>query len=291
MMLPLLMGQIVFAAAGIQGAVCPEKGGELCSLKTLYKGKWIETLYRGLDFTPTSGWQGRGPWLWPATGKGEPLPFHGFARDMPWKVLGQTKDSVTLALGDTPKTREKYPYGFKVLVDFKAAGKKVTMRYRVSASPANKSAMPFTAGNHITFNTPLAPGSDALAMTLETPSTVEYLKKDGAPTGETRPRSLAKAVPLGKFEAKTAVSLGGYAGDPAMTLRDPAGLAVRISHTATSLPAEPLVRFNMWGDPAAGYFSPEPWVGLQDAHRLQKGLVRLEPGSNWEWIVNVEFVD
>jgi len=185
MMFVPLLGQIVFASAQIQGAACPERGGELCSLKTLHKGAWIETLYRGLDFTPTAGWQGRGPWLWPATGKGDPLPFHGFVRDMKWNVAGQTKDSVTLTLGDTAGTRAKYPYGFKIVADFKASGRAAVMRYRVAASPANKSAMPFTAGNHITFKTPLVPGSDPLRMTLETPSTVEYLKVNGAPTGET----------------------------------------------------------------------------------------------------------
>lgn len=280
-----LVGQILFGSSLLQGSVCPERGGELCSLRVQHKGQWVETLY-----SSTKGWQGRAPWLWPATGKGDPLPFHGFARDMPWKVAGKTGESVSVTLSDSAATREKYPYGFTLRADYIVLGRKLAIRFKVTAAATNKGAMPFTAGNHITFRAPLVAGSDARAMTLESPSSIEYLKKDSAPTGETRKRSLAKAVALRDFDAKTAVSLGGYAGEPFMILRDPGGLGVRIRHSATATPGEPLVRFNMWGDPGQGYFSPEPWVGLQDAHRLGKGLVKLAPGGTWEWAIAIEFL-
>lgn len=290
MTLVFLAGQILFGTALVQGSVCPERGGELCSLRVRHNGQWVETLYRALDFAETPGWQGRAPWLWPATGKGDPLPAHGFARLMPWKVAAKSGDSISVTLADTPDTRVKYPYGFALRADYSAQGKDVLIRFRVEASKSNKAPMPFTAGNHITFKTPLLPGSSALAMTLETPSSVEYLKRDGSPTGEVQPRSLARPVALRDFPAMTAVSLGQYAKtEPYMVLRDPAGLAVRISHEASSTPAEPLVRFNMWGDPARGYFSPEPWVGLQDSHRLGKGMVRLAPGETWEWKIRIGF--
>jgi len=286
--LALLVGQIVFNSMFLQGAVCPERGGELCSLKVLHKGEWVETLYSS---TSPTGWQGRAPWLWPATGKGTPLPAHGFVRDLPWAVFGRTQDSVSVGLTDNEQTRAKYPYGFALRAEYRVVDRQMTIRFRVAASEANQSAMPFAVGNHITFRTPLVAGTEADAMTLLSPSTVEYLKRDGAPSGETVSRSLPKAVALRDFDARTAVSLGGYKGDPFMVLRDPGGLAVRISHTAISVPEEPVVRFNMWGDPSKGYFSPEPWVGLQDAHRLGKGLVRLAPGKDWEWVITIAFVD
>lgn len=290
MTLVFLAGQILFGTSLVQGSVCPERGGELCSLQVRHRGQWVETLYRALDFAETPGWQGRAPWLWPATGKGDPLPAHGFARLMPWRVEAKSADAISVTLSDTLESRAKYPYGFSLRADYSARGKEVLIRFRVDAAKTNKAPMPFTAGNHITFRTPLLAGSDALGMTLETPSGVEYVKRDGAPTGETQLRSLARPVKLRDFPAMTAVSLGQYAKEePYMVLRDPAGLAVRISHVATSTPAEPLVRFNMWGDPARGYFSPEPWVGLQDSQRLQKGLVRLAPGESWEWRIRIGF--
>jgi len=146
----------------------------------------------------------------------------------------------------------------------------------------------FSIGNHITFRVPFLKGTDPKAMLFQTPSTVEYLKvPPGLPTGETRPRSLAKPVRLAEVAWLQAVSLGGYEGDPHMVLKDPQGLAIRITHSASSLPAAPVILFNVWGDPEEGYFSPEPWVGLQNSFNLQKGLVRLRPGGLWNWKLEI----
>lgn len=125
-------------------------------------------------------------------------------------------------------------------------------------------------------------------MTFTSPSTVEYLKKDRIPTGESRARQFADPIRIGTLEPNEAVSLGGYRGDPWMLLRDPAGLAIRIWHHATSTPPAPVVQFNIWGDPAAGYFSPEPWIGLQNAHNSRQGLTFLKPGERWEWNLRIQ---
>ena len=285
----LLLAQLVFGSPFLQAAVCPERGGELCSLKVQHKGQWVETLYS--SDAGSGAWTGRAHWMWPAIGKGTPVPFHGFVRDMPWQTTQQAKDAVTVTLSDTAPTRQTYPYGFALQANYRAVDRKLVIRFKASAAPANTANMPFAVGNHISFRTPLLPGSPPDSLTLRTPSTLEYKKLDGSPTGEKVPRSLAQPVALKDFDARVAVSLGGYAANPSTELRDPAGLAVRISHTATSIPAEPVVRFNMWGDPAKGYFCPEPIVGLQDGHRLQQGLVRLQPGKEWEWVITIEFVN
>lgn len=280
----LLLGQIVFGGSMLQATVCPERGGELCSLKVQHKGAWVETLYSAEE-----GWTGRAPWLWPATGKGDPLPSHGFVRDKEWTVLDRGKDFAAVGFFDTPATRAKYPYGFALRAEYRVAGKDLTIHFRVKAAEANSGPMPFAAGNHITFRTPLVAGTPPDGLTLVSPSTFEYLKLNNSPTGEKTARSLSNGVLLRNFDARTAISLGGYAGDPFMELKDPGGLTVRISQSATTVPAEPVVRFNMWGDPSKGYFCPEPWVGLQNAHHLGKGLVRLEPGKEWEWIIIISY--
>ena len=97
-----------------------------------------------------------------------------------------------------------------------------------------------------------------------------------------------KPVPLGTFPSGDAVSLGGYSGDPWVRLFDGSGLMLRILHHADVLPEGPLVRFNIWGDPAAGFFSPEPWVGTQNSLNSRQGLIELEPGATWTWIVRLD---
>ena len=273
-----------------QALISPEHGGELASFRVRYQGAWVETLYRAADYSATtSGWTGRAPWLWPATGRNEPLPQHGFARDLPWKVAGQPEPArVTLTLEDSAETRRLFPHRFRLSAEYSAEpGGVFAIRFTVTASAKNTAPLPFSAGNHITFRTPLVPGSDPLAMTLTSPSTVEYLKKDRIPTGATRPRSLSSPVPVRTLGKNEAVSLGGYRGDPWLELHDPAGLTLRLWHHASSVPPPPLVQFNLWGDPAAGYFSPEPWVGLQNAHNSRQGLTSLPPGARWDWVLRI----
>lgn len=271
-----------------EALLSPAHGGELASFRVRYKGGWIETLYRAADYSPTGGWTGRAPWLWPATGRNEPLPQHGFARDKAWRVEKSGPSGAVLSLADSPQTRRIFPHRFRLTAEYFAEQASVfAIRLTVTAAKQNSAPMPFSTGNHITFRTPLIPGSDPLAMTFTSPSTLEYLKRDRIPTGESRAASFSKPVRLGTLPRNDAVSLGGYEGDPWMELRDPAGLSVRIWHHATPTPPAPLVQFNIWGDPGAGYFSPEPWVGLQNAHNSRQGLTWLKPGERWVWVLRI----
>jgi hypothetical protein len=75
--------------------------------------------------------------------------------------------------------------------------------------------------------------------------------------------------------------------EPYVILRDPQGLSLRISHHASQVPPDPVALFNLWGDPAAGFFSPEPWVGLQNSLASGKGLIRIQPGREFTWMIRV----
>lgn len=185
-MIPFLLAQFLFLRAdGIEAVVNPAKGAEMASLKVIHDGKLVETLYRAMDYSDTPGWTGKAPWLWPATGKGAPLPFHGFARDLPWKVLNSSADSVTLVLTDSDETRKQnFPFGFRLEAQYRVTPRTLHMRLRVTADAANRGPMPFTAGNHITFRTPLLEGSDPLQMRFTSPSSIEWMKEDGARTAK-----------------------------------------------------------------------------------------------------------
>jgi galactose mutarotase-like enzyme len=299
-------------SANVEATVSPGHGGELCGMRVMFRGQWTELIWRACDYTPTEGWTGRAPWLWPAVGrnfpggvaeneagagssydyrgKRYPMPVHGFVRDLPWtvenKTAGADSAAVVLSLADSPKTREMYPFGWKLTVTYELAAGAVSMRFRVRASEQNTDEMFFSAGNHITFRTPLVAGSDAAAMRFSTPSTIEYVKKGFSPTGEKAAKGWGVPFPLADFPARTAVTLGGYTSDTWMTLADPAGLGVQIEHSASQKPKE-VCSFNVWGDPRNGYFSPEPWVGLQNSLVTGNGLVRLKPGGEWRWNIRL----
>lgn len=127
-------------------------------------------------------------------------------------------------------------------------------------------------------------------MRLFTPASVELVKSAGRlPTGETRAWKLEGPTALSSLKRNESISLSGYSGgDPYVTVEDPGGLGLRLSHSATALPPQPVVLFNLWGDGAAGYYAPEPWVGLQNSFNLKKGLTHLKPGSEFGWRLRLE---
>ena len=50
-----------------------------------------------------------------------------------------------------------------------------------------------------------------------------------------------------------------------------------------------MILFNVWGDVRDGFFSPEPWVGLQNSLVQRQGLVYLDPGDDFLWDVRVSY--
>jgi galactose mutarotase-like enzyme len=288
--------------AGVEATISPKHGGELCGLKYRVDGAWVELLYRACDYSKAAGWRGKAPLLWPATGatagkyraggKEYEMPFHGFVQGMPWKVDVTKADSrearALLSLGDTEETRKSYPFSWRLTVEYRLQEGRLHLFYKAGSSVENRGTMFFSIGNHITFRTPFLPGSDGGKVTMETPGTV-LLKKNAQnlPTGETQPSPYQGRVELSKVEPGRAQSLGGYKGDPTLVLMDPKGLRVRMKHSASRLPSQPLVQFNLWGDAKAGYFSPEPWVGGQNSFHTKMGLVELKPGELWEWTIEI----
>ena len=307
---------------GIEAAIAPSKGGELSGLRIKHEANWLETLQLARDYAPRPGFGGKGPLLWPATGRNFPpdleerrrsgesfdggayehrgvrrdMPIHGFARDLPWKVeeavAAERFARALLSLRDTEHTREMYPFGFRSTVEYVVRGGGLEVRYVVRADAGNTEPMFFSIGNHITFVAPLVEGSDPGKMVLKSPSSIEILKTDyGIPTGETRPLSYAEGFDLGNYQPLVATSLTGYpAGeDPYIEYSDPAGLTLRISHRASEIPPDPVILFNVWGDVRSGFFSPEPWVGLQNSLVQKQGLTYLDPGAEFRWSFVVDY--
>lgn len=301
--------------AGVEAAVAPSEGGELSSFRVKFRGRWTELLYHARDYSPGPGFAGKGPLLWPAVGaqypagtvpttscgegtypvagKSYPMPCHGFARKLPWKEVSRSSNAngaqVTVELRDSEQTRPYYPFVFSLQAKFELSGGHLNIKYTVTASRENTQPMIFSIGNHIAFTIPFLKGTNAADMLFETPNSVELLRNSvGVLSGDQRARSFAKATRLGDFNATVAMPLAGYHGRPYARLVDPQGLALRISHHASSNVAEPLVQFNIFGGPDKGYFSPEPWFGLQNSLNLGKGLVTLGPGKTWDWSIELQ---
>ncbi|MCU1262020.1 MAG: gluconolactonase [Bryobacterales bacterium] len=301
--------------AGVEAAVAPSEGGELSSFRVRLNGEWNEFLNHARDYSHGPGFKGKGPLLWPAVGaqypvgtipetscgpgtykvggKLYPMPCHGFARNLPWKEIKRAADKsgarVTVELRDSELTRPSYPFAFSLSATYEVSAGHLTIDYLVNSSSANTSEMPFSIGNHIAFNLPFVKGSDPANMTLETPSTLQLLRNaKGVLSGEEKPRSFQTPEALGSFDARVAIPLAGYRSQPYARLVDPAGVSLRLTQQASSTLPEPLIRFNLFGGPSTGYFCPEPFFGIQNSLNLGRGAVRLQPGKDWKWRLELQ---
>ena len=302
--------------AGVEAAVAPSEGGELASyrVKTKKHG-WIEFLNHARDYSPGPGFKGKGPLLWPVVGaqypvgtipeascgpgtypfggKTYPMPCHGFAKLLPWKEIKRSADAsgarVTLELRDSEQTRPSYPFGFQVTATYEISGGNLTIDYVVNSAGSNTSEMIFSIGNHIAFNVPFVKGSDPAKMTFETPSTQQLLRNArGVLNGESKERSFQTPEPLGSFDARVALPMAGYRSQPYARMVDPAGVSLRLTQQASSIPSGSLVRFNVFGGPSVGYLCPEPFVGVQNSMNTGQGLLKLSPGKDWKWRLSLQ---
>lgn len=113
-------------------------------------------------------WAKRAPILFPIVGslrggcavstQGEiSLGRHGFARDVEHEVVAQDESSVTFEIRDTPQTREKFPYAFRLNMTYALTGEaSLTQTFRVENT--GDVTLPFSVGGHPAFNVP-APGT------------------------------------------------------------------------------------------------------------------------------------
>jgi galactose mutarotase-like enzyme len=261
-----------------------------------------------MDYSDRPGWRGKAPLLWPATGisltgpgqdktykLGEtnyPMPFHGFARHASWQVIKQSESaemtSLTLRLADSEESRRYYPFAFELEVEYRLLKDRLSLLYRVTAGEGNSMAMPFSIGNHITFNAPLIEGSKASQLEFENTFPNQLITgSDKAFAGEIIASPFRGRRSLSELPNRKAVSLGGIEGAAELTIHDPSGLQLKMVHESSLEAAEPSIQFNLWADTNAGFFSPEPWVGTQNSLNTGFGLVTLQPGESWRWKIDI----
>ena len=291
-------------------AVSPKAGGELASIEVKHLNKWHELLYKGKDYIPKKGWRGKAPLLWPATGattldglskKGVKsgkykvnkhiysMPFHGFAQNLHWRLLNKNHNSIALSIEDTAETQKQFPFGFKVDVKYELRDRQLLIQYNIFAKAANTSSMPFSIGNHITFNAPLLNTSSINDFKFSTPCQQRVERNShGFPTGNLTSNQLIGIKSMKDLPERKSISLTDCGDDKKVTLLDSSGLNVDISHFATHWPKQPVIEYNMWASKAFGFISPEPWVGAQNSLNSRYGLIELLPGEQWQWSIKID---
>lgn len=292
----------------IQAVISPEHGGELSGFAVRFDGQWQELLYRAMDYAKQPGWRGKAPLLWPAVGasvgpdghtgqyvldgKELAMPFHGFARDHAWRVVSRDNaggnPAVVLEMERSGQADANYPFDYRLRVRYQLGVDRLTLVYFIESGEDNQQPMPFSIGNHITFRAPLVAGSNAAGVKFKTDLPDLLVRNSGKVfTGKVVPSPYPEQHSIAELPHRSAISLGGRKGAAEILITDPSGLQLRLVHQASAEPAEPAVRFNLWVDTEAGFFSPEPWIGTQNSLNSGAGLVRIKPGQSWTWQIDI----
>ena len=148
--------EIAVSSGGAQIKIAPQRGG----LVTSFSIDNTEILYMDkATFTDlTQNVRGGIPLLFPHAGPSKGslyhLSQHGFVRKMPWNVLGQDRNSITLQLLSNDETRKDFPFDFELKL--KAAVSANTLNHTFTIVNKGDKPMPTAYGTHPYFQIPQA---------------------------------------------------------------------------------------------------------------------------------------
>ncbi len=137
------------------------RGGEPQSIKS---ADGADYLWLGnKDF-----WAGRGPWLFPFIGRlfeeryiyrsvSYPLSIHGFLRASEMELEALGKDFITLSFESNEETLERYPFPFRLVMNYQLIDNAVKVDIDVTNLDENKTML-YGIGGHMGFNVPLEKG-------------------------------------------------------------------------------------------------------------------------------------
>ena len=280
-------------------AVIAAKGAEPVSLKD---SSGAELLWQA-----GPEWPRRAPVLFPIVGRlaGDTLRSggrayrltqHGFARDAQFEWLERSADRARVALSDDETTREKYPFAFRLELDYRVDGASFSARARVT-NPSSDTVLPFSIGAHPGFRWPLVDGVPKEAHVLE------FVEQETGPSRSVVGGLLGPEQPL-PFDGRTLALEPGLFADDAVVLPSVASRSVRyVAATPSGEVARALSiswrgydDLGVWSPPSgAPFLCVEPWRGMAspegwDGTFIDKpGISRLEPGAtaSFEWRVEV----
>jgi galactose mutarotase-like enzyme len=286
-----MTSQMIEISSGTLTATINPFGAELTSLRDAEDRELMS------DGDPAF-WTGRAPLLFPIVGRlngdalrvdgqSYPMKQHGFARRMPWEVVGTTADAVTLRLCDTKETCAVYPFAFELAVLY--AIEDATLSCVVRVTNPGEAALPMSFGFHPAFAWPLPYGRarEAHRIRFERPERTSIVRlADGLFAGE-RPSPLqgldlaltddlfADDALIWSPVASQSVSYGAQEG-PQLRM---------------DFPGTP--DLGIWTKPGARFICIEPWHGHADPAGYagefsdKPGVIAVAPGAEWRCTMRV----
>jgi len=255
--------------------VVPERGGIVTRWQ--FQGQEIFYLDEARFANPDLSVRGGMPILFPICGnlpdntytykdQRFQLKQHGFARDLPWEVQGETPTSLTLALNSTEKTLEVYPFQFQVIFTYQLAGNTLEIHQRYTNF--SQEAMPFATGLHPYFLT-----NDKTQLQFRIPTTQMWDKV----SQETGPFPGSFDMSRDEIDA----ALRPLTGQSAAVTDGSRNWTITLTYGSVY---STLVFWTLKGK---DYYCLEPWSSPRNALNTGEDLVSLTPGASLETSVTI----
>ena len=270
-------------SGGIEATV-KAHGAELCSLKDEQRAELI--------WQAGAAWPRHAPLLFPIVGrlkndelrhrgKTYPMTQHGFARDQVFEWAERDATSCSLVLRDSPATRARYPFAFRLTVGYRlqAADLHVTLEI----ANTGEEMLPASIGAHPAFSWPLREGvaKESYGLTFSDVEAEPVRRlKDGLMREKPEPTPVhGKTLALSeRLFDDDAVILDRLASRSVLYAADK-GPSLAISW-------DRFRELGIWSKPGgAGFLCIEPWRGFAspsdfDGEFADKpGVMQIAPGA------------
>lgn len=280
------------SASGVsEAAVVPELGAIVSALRLPAPGGAREVLYQHPHFWDPAAERTRGgiPFLFPVCGRLErdgmggtylvngtlrAMKIHGFAMRGPWQVVKANGGALTVALVDSPATRESFPYAFRVELVFRFEGEAFVID-QLYSNPGHE-AFPYYAGFHPYYLTAdPGPGKDATILDYRPVRRWVY---NSRLTDVCRTEAAAE-MPRSVSDPTINEALTEVGADREVRLVHPDGLVLHSrADGVEDAGMFPFVQLYTMTD--RPFFCAEPWMGFPNALNTVAGARWLAAGQS-----------
>ena len=214
-------------------------------------------------------------------GEAYPLGLHGFARAMPFEVLGRGPAHVRLGLISNAATRRLYPFDWSLELAYSLEG--ATLTTRLTVRNAGSRPMPYACGLHPGFRWPFAGGAMedyTIDFAERERAEVPVISSDGLFTRRTR------QVPL---DARRLALAPALLEAEALCFLDARSASLRFAYASGAAIGMALKNFRhlaLWSRPAGRFLSIEAWTGHGDFTDAdgdlftKPSMIHLAPGAS-----------
>lgn len=269
-------------------------GAELKSL--IKQDTKIEYIWQGDE----KYWKRSSPVLFPIVGKLKndkyiydnktySMSQHGFARDLEFEVLKQTKDSINFTLSSNKHTYINYPFHFKLEIQYLLKNAKLEITYQVTNTDSKE--ILFSIGAHPAFNWPLVDDKkeDYYFLFEDIKKTQRYYLQDGL---------INNSEPLKIQNNKLFINENFFQKD-ALVFHDPQIQNISLHSTKHNhfikLNFKDFTYLGLWSKPTgAPFVCIEPWCGIADKtnsnQKLEEkeGIIKLPKEKSFINIFSIE---